>query len=190
MIQLTLLLTAGVLSLSVAKVFYVTPTVLATQACPDHDPPCYSLDQYAQNTSLFVGHTNISLIFLKGVHNLSYNFTFSLNDSSNSILEFRGQTTVSGDTIIKMLPSASVFLSGMIHFTLVNIHMESLVPLPNNKVLSGTVCYLYVAFCTVYISLVPVHSYITATSKIQGFISLILLASHSETRHFLEEVLE
>ena len=42
-------------------------------ASPDQDcpQPCHTLDQYAQNTSLFAGHTNISLVFLDGIHILS-----------------------------------------------------------------------------------------------------------------------
>ena len=70
MLQLTLLLIASLLSLCVAEVFHVNATHPASpdQDCPQ---PCHTLDQYAQNTSLFAGQTNISLVFLDGVHILS-----------------------------------------------------------------------------------------------------------------------
>ena len=66
MIQCALLLTAGLLSLCVAEVFHVTPTLPATQSCPS---PCHTLDQYAQNTSLFAGmctgleYTAVTMIY-------------------------------------------------------------------------------------------------------------------------------
>ena len=115
MFQYTLLLTAGILSLCVAEVFHVTPTLPAAQSCP---PPCHTLDQYAQNTSLFAGHTNISLVFLKGVHNLSYTLRitgFDLN-TNTSILAFQGQGALPGDTVINMLPPASFSLFNIIIF--------------------------------------------------------------------------
>ena len=118
MLQVTLLLTTGLLSLCVAEVFHVTPTLPATQDCPS---PCYTLDQYAQNTSLFAGHTNISLVFLKGVHNLSY-IVIIPNVFNN--IEFQGQGPVPGDTVIRLLPLALISLHGMMHFSLVNIQVE------------------------------------------------------------------
>ena len=72
---LKLLLTVGLLSLCVAKEFFVTPN--STQPCQS---PCHTLDYYAQNTSLFAGYTNISLIFLEGVHTLSYDLTVAAYD--------------------------------------------------------------------------------------------------------------
>ena len=93
MLQLTLLLTASLLSLCVAEVFHVNATHPASpdQDCPQ---PCHTLDQYAQNTSLFAGHTNISLVFLDGVHHL------------NSIL------SISGNNGIFLHPKAEVLRSG------------------------------------------------------------------------------
>ena len=62
--------------LSAAEVFHVTPTLPATQPCT---PPCHTLDQYAQNTSLIENHyANVVILsFLSGEHNLSQNFSFS-----------------------------------------------------------------------------------------------------------------
>ena len=66
MLNLLLLLIYNLLSLCVAEVFHVTPTLPATQDCPS---PCHTLDQYAQNTSLFEGHTNTSTVSIKCVPN-------------------------------------------------------------------------------------------------------------------------
>ena len=70
MLQITLLLIASLLSLCVAEVFHVNATHPASpdQDCPQ---PCHTLDQYAQNTSLFAEQPNISLVFLDGVHILN-----------------------------------------------------------------------------------------------------------------------
>ncbi len=75
MLQLLgLLVTASLLSPCMAETFYVTPTLPAPAGCPQ---PCDTLDQYAQNQSLLAGHNNITLIFLEGVHILSYPFTLN-----------------------------------------------------------------------------------------------------------------
>lgn len=73
MLQNLLLLTASLAYLSpcVAVDFYVTPTHPSNQTCLSQPNPCYTLDQYTQNRSLFEGHTNISLIFLDGTHTLT-----------------------------------------------------------------------------------------------------------------------
>ena len=99
----------------------MTPTLPATQSCP---PPCHTLDQYAQNTSLFAGDTNISLIFLNGVHNLSNDLIISLANWTNSLLEFQGQGKVPEDTMITLLPSISIDLSDITHLSLVNINVQ------------------------------------------------------------------
>ena len=72
MLTYQLILTASLLSLCVAEEFCVTPTLPATQSSLRS---CHTLDQYAQNTSLFAGHTNITLVFLEGDHNFSYDLT-------------------------------------------------------------------------------------------------------------------
>ena len=85
----------------------MTPTLPPAQSCP---PPCHTLDQYAQNTSLFAGHTNISLVFLEGVHNLSYTLSISgLDLNTNiSLFAFQGQGALPGDTVINLLPPAPI----------------------------------------------------------------------------------
>ena len=124
MFQYTLLLTAGILSLCVAEVFHVTSTLPAAQSCP---PPCHTLDQYAQDTSLFAGHTNISLVFLEGVHNLSYTLSISgLDLNTNiSLLAFQGQGALPGDTVINLRPPASISLSNIMHLRMLDMHVEA-----------------------------------------------------------------
>ena len=107
----------------------MTPTLPAAQSCP---PPCYTLDQYAQNTSLFAGHTNISLVFLEGVHNLSYTLNISgLDLNTNiSLLAFQGQGVLPGDTVINLLPPASFYLSDITNLRMLNMHVEALQHVP------------------------------------------------------------
>ena len=124
MLQLSLLLTAVCLSLCGAEVFHVTPTLPAAQSCP---PPCHTLDQYAQDTSLFAGHTNISLVFLKGVHNLSYTLNITGLDLNTkiSLLAFQGQGALPGGTVINLLPPASISLSNIMHLRMLDMHVEA-----------------------------------------------------------------
>ena len=118
MLQLTLLITSSFLLLCVAKEFHVTPTLPALQHCP---PPCHTLDQYAQNTSLFAEHNEISLLFLEGVHNLSYNFELNVYLNPDiTMLEFQGQG-VPGDTVIYLLHTATIRLSDIVTLKMANI---------------------------------------------------------------------
>ena len=119
MLQLTLdlLLTTGLLSVCVAETFHVAPTLPAAQSCPQ---PCHTLDQYAQNTSLFAGHTEISLVFLEGVHNLTDSLIISGLDLNSYELEFRGQGAVPGDTVINLLSQASIHLKDLTCVYLIN----------------------------------------------------------------------
>ena len=130
MLRLTLLLTTGFLSLCVAEVFHVTPNLPATLLCPS---PCHTLDQYAQNTSLLAGHTNISLVFLKGVHSLNYSLIMSGLDlnSNTTIIVFRGQGFLPGDTVINLMPLTFIYLHDAAHVRLVNIRVETNMPLVN-----------------------------------------------------------
>ena len=75
MLQLLLLVTAGLLSPCMAETFHVAPALPATD-CPE---PCHTLDQYAQNRTILSNYSNITLIFLEGVHNLSYSLTVNTN---------------------------------------------------------------------------------------------------------------
>ncbi len=58
-----------------AETFHVAPALPATD-CPE---PCHTLDQYARNT-LLSNYSNITLLFLEGVHNLS-NHNLTVNTS-------------------------------------------------------------------------------------------------------------
>ena len=73
-IKLFLLLFPAILTSSVAEVFYVTPTTSANPSCSS---PCHTLGQYAQDHTLFGGHANITMVFLSGQHNLSYDLPLS-----------------------------------------------------------------------------------------------------------------
>ncbi len=66
---------AGLLSPCMAETFHVAPALPATD-CPK---PCHTLDQYAQNRTILSNYSNITLIFLEGVHNLSYSLTVNTN---------------------------------------------------------------------------------------------------------------
>ena len=100
----------------------MTPTHPANQSCPGS--PCHTLDHYADQFTEYVAEINISLVFLEGVHDLSYSFTAS--NFFSSVLEFQGHGAVPGDTVIRLLPSASISLRGMnqMQFSLVNIRVE------------------------------------------------------------------
>ncbi|XP_064386300.1 uncharacterized protein LOC135334876 [Halichondria panicea] len=79
MLQLLgLLVTAGLLSPCVAETFYVTPTLPAGP--PDCPQPCDTLDHYAQHGNLSDHINNITLIFLKGVHNLNRTLSIYTNN--------------------------------------------------------------------------------------------------------------
>ena len=95
MFQLYLMLTAGCLSVCAANEFYVSPTLIA-QDCSSFR---YTMNQYARDTSLFVGNTTITLVFLKGVHLLRYNLTISGLDLNSNIpiLELQGQGALPED---------------------------------------------------------------------------------------------
>ena len=98
----------------------MTPTLPATLDCPS---PCHTLNQYALHTSWFAGYDNISLIFLEGVHNLSYNLTISFYHSRD-LVEFQGQGKVPEDTVITLLCSAYIELRYIAHLKLENIQVE------------------------------------------------------------------
>ena len=121
MFRNSLLLTCGLLSLCVAEVFYVTPS-----NTPNCLSPCHTLDQYAQNTSLFEGQTNISLVFLEGIHSLRSNLTISglYHNSNISLLVFQGQGASPEDTIIEFTSLGLVHLSDIANIHLLNIQMN------------------------------------------------------------------
>ena len=67
-----------------------------------------------------------SLVFLKGVHNLRYDFTLSGHDLTSNIstLVFQGQGSLSGDTVIYLLPLTTISLSNVAQIHLFNIYVE------------------------------------------------------------------
>ena len=94
-IKLFLLLFAAILPSSVAEVFYVTPTTSSNPSCSS---PCHTLDQYAQDHTLFGGHTNITMVFLSGQHYLSYDLTISGVDE----LTMRRQENTTMDVLVNL----------------------------------------------------------------------------------------
>ena len=124
MLQLALLLIASLLSLCVAEVFHVNATHPASpdQSCPQ---PCYTVDQYAQNTSLFAGHTNISLVFLDGVHIL--NSTLNLSEINEISLQPQAYDLLSENSLVVIRAkygTKKVMLFGQ-KITVCNILFES-----------------------------------------------------------------
>ena len=78
---------------------------------------------------MFAGHTDISLVFLEGVHNLSYPLWISglyLN-TNISLLAFQGQGALPGDTVINLLPLASISLSDITHLRMLNMHVQVII---------------------------------------------------------------
>ena len=67
-----------------------------------------------------------SLVFLKGVHNLSYDFTLSGHDLTSNIstLVFQGQGSLPGNTVIYLLPLNTISLSNVAQVHLFNISVE------------------------------------------------------------------
>ena len=67
-----------------------------------------------------------SLVFLKGVHNLSYDFTLSGHDLTFNIstLVFQGQGSLPGDTVIYLLPLTTISLNNVAQINLFNIYVE------------------------------------------------------------------
>ncbi len=122
MLQLLgLLVTAGLLSPCMAETFYVTPTLLAPADCPQQ--PCDTLDQYAHNSSLLAGYNNITLIFLEGVHILSYPFILNTNLLTlQPALPNQGQrpevigrydTDHNGGPLFKISKASNTFIEGL-----------------------------------------------------------------------------
>ena len=101
-----LVLVALLLSLCSAKDFYVTPTLPPIQACLT---PCYTLDQYAQNTSLFENQVNITLKFLSGNHSL------------NSSLVMIGDELILRPTQSEVFFSDCVFICGSEDFDIIEL---------------------------------------------------------------------
>ena len=124
MFQLFLLLAAGYLSVCGAEVFYVSPTRTVPQNCPS---PCHTLDEYAQSISLLARHTNISLVFLEGVHDLSYNLTVTgLSDSNPNIsmIMLGGNGAQPGTTVINLQSQVFISFSDVINVRLRNIRLQ------------------------------------------------------------------
>ena len=59
---------------SAEKVYCATPTVAACSSCPHNSVHCDTLSQYAQEAEMYFT-SNITMVFLPGVHVLDANIT-------------------------------------------------------------------------------------------------------------------
>ena len=121
-LKLLLLLIATVVSQGVAEVFHVTPTLPATQPCP---PPCYTLDQYAQNDTLLEGYINITLIFVSGQHVLSHNLSISGVDQLSMQVETNATCNVHRNDVSITLKQAQICLNISTHVKICDITIKS-----------------------------------------------------------------
>ena len=101
--------------------FYVKPTRPANATCPGQ--PCYTLDQYAQNLSLFQNHTNISLLFLSGEHTLIHTLNFTGTDT-HVVKTLTLSNTVDNKNVIVNL-EAGIYVRNVSTVGVYNISMTS-----------------------------------------------------------------
>ena len=90
-----------------------------------------------------------SLVFLKGVHNLSYDFTLSGHDLTSNIstLVFQGQGSLPGDTVIYLLPLTTISLNNVAQIHLFNISVEGHVAERSGK---SSVVFLHIYLIKLY----------------------------------------
>ena len=104
--------------------YYVTPTVSSHPDCPIGEP-CYTINHYASNDSYFSGKENITLNFLQGTHNLTYNIGIYRDTQS---LTMRGFKTGGGST----------FSIAEIYFTSTQIYLREIVDMTiENLIIHG-----------------------------------------------------
>ena len=117
--SLMILLIVATLSRA-TKIFHVTPTISAAYLCP---PPCHTLDHYAQNPFLFAEYTNITVIFLRGEHNLTLNLIFNCSE-----LTLQGQKqrehTESG-VVINFKSKTKVYFEKSSHLSIRDVTLRS-----------------------------------------------------------------
>ena len=101
--------------------FYVTLTNPPNQTCPGQ--PCYSLNQYAQNLTLFEDQRNISLLLLSGNHTLTHVLNFTKIDKL-MINKLAHSSVVNDDRVVIDL-EAGIYVSSVSVFGVYNISMTS-----------------------------------------------------------------
>ena len=122
MLRHLLLLAASLVCLlpSCAAVdFYVKSS--SNQTCPGQ--PCYSLNQYAQNLSLFEDQRNISLLLLSGNHSLTHDLNITRIDTL-VIRKSVYSSVVDVDRVVIDL-KAKIYVSSVSVFGVYNISMTS-----------------------------------------------------------------
>ncbi len=118
-----------------AQVYYVKPSQPPNTACPGELKPCYTLDYYAQNaTSLLSGRSNVTLLFVEGVHLLT-ELTFEVFETEHVTLSALTEYI----NVTVMLSTGSDM-----NFTLVDdLHLGNLVVLaalcPGNNIPSNSI---------------------------------------------------
>ena len=100
-----------------AEVFYVTPTTPANPSCSS---PCHTLDQYAQDHTLFGGHTSITMVFLSGQHNFRYELPLSGVDE----LTLQRQEKTTMDVFVN-LQAVQIHLNISTHLMIHDITLRS-----------------------------------------------------------------
>ena len=93
--------------------YYVTPTSPPNADCPQ---PCYTLDQYALNTTLLSNKENVSLLFLEGLHTLNHDLEISQIKQLRLI-----QVHSSAQVIVKW--NSDIRFKYIIHFEINNLTM-------------------------------------------------------------------
>ena len=100
---------------------YVTPTHPPNQTCPGQ--PCYSLNQYAQNLTLFKDQRNISLLLLSGNHTLTHVLNFTVIDEL--LISKSGHSGTADDDRVVIVLEAEIYVSSVSVFGVYNISMTS-----------------------------------------------------------------
>ena len=99
--------------------FYVKST--SNQTCPGQ--PCYSLNQYAQNLSLFEGQRNISLLLLSSNHTLTS--VLNITGIDTLVISKSVHLGVADDDRVVIDLKAKIYVSSVSVFGVYNITMTS-----------------------------------------------------------------
>ena len=101
--------------------FYVTPTHPHNQTCPGQ--PCYSLNQYAQNITLFEDQRNISLLLLSGNHTLTH--VLNITGIDELMINKLVPSSVVDDDRVAIDMEAGIYVSSVSTLGVYNISMIS-----------------------------------------------------------------
>ena len=120
--------------------YYVTPQ-LHNSECSSLEPPCHTIEQYAQNaTHFFEKQDNITLLFLNGIHTLSSN-SLEIADKQQLTLAVYDNFDQKPNVTIKILNGSAISLSNILSLKVTNLHFSShdtKVPISNNSTICVT----------------------------------------------------